>query len=350
MKKRIIGTILALTALFSVNISAEAEEDDGLGVYVWEPVYWDEAENDMHHELDSQGYFIDDGYDLIYEFDEYDSTEQTACWWKEEGDEKGTISLCFKDLSFVPWNADTMASCARLTVRIPNTVNGVTVSKFYKSGAFTAFDVDAKNKYIKSDGRAVFTKDGKTLLSYAQYAPDKQYQIPEGTETVGDSAFSSCSRIEKLYIPESVTKIEQWSLSQMDSLKKIIFNDFNVSIDKTAFSNPYFKDDETDTELICTKTVHLKARGKQISWKPIDGDIRYEIYQKLNNGEYKLLKTTKATACKFTTLKNGKSYTFAVKPVAVIPAANYNKERYEGYYPESFKIEGTMSEDISVRG
>ena len=86
MKKRIIGTILALTALFSVNISAEAEEDDGLGVYVWEPVYWDEAENDMHHELYSQGYFIDDGYDLIYEFDEEAQTEQSACWWQEEGE------------------------------------------------------------------------------------------------------------------------------------------------------------------------------------------------------------------------------------------------------------------------
>lgn len=49
-------------------------------------------------------------------------------------------------------------------------------------------------------------------------------------------------------------------------------------------------------------------------------------------------------------MKKGKEYTFAVKPVAVIPAANYKRKKDEGYYPKSFKIEGTMSEDISVRG
>lgn len=57
-----------------------------------------------------------------------------------------------------------------------------------------------------------------------------------------------------------------------------------------------------------------------------------------------MLKKTKSISHTFRSLKPGKEYTFAVKPVAVIPAANYDKEKDEGEYPESFTIEGTMSE------
>ncbi|MCM1524344.1 MAG: hypothetical protein NC120_07780 [Ruminococcus sp.] len=56
-------------------------------------------------------------------------------------------------------------------------------------------------------------------------------------------------------------------------------------------------------------------------------------------------------SCKFSSLKSGKEYTFAVKPIAVIPAANYNKEKDEIFgFPETFTIEGTMSEDIVIVG
>jgi len=347
----IIKLFLFVFILFlMLPVTIEAKEYNGLGVYEWEPIYWDEAENDMHHELYSKGYYIDDGYDLIYEFDEEAQTEQSACWWQEEGEVKDTISLYFEDMCFVPWNADVMASCARLTVRIPNTVNGLTVSKFYKSGAFTAFDVDPQNKFMKSDGQAVFTKNGKTLLSYARYNKSTKYYIPEGTRIIGDSALSKCDYIKTLYIPESVKEIQQWSLAQMNSLESIVFDSFDIKIDKRAFAILYYEYEEPDTEFVCTKTVQPSVKGTQVSWKPLEGAAYYEIYQKLNSGEYKLLKTTKANACKFTTLKSGKNYTFAVKPIAIIPAANYNKEEDEGSYPESFTIEGTMSEDIVLTG
>ncbi|MGN1105545.1 MAG: leucine-rich repeat protein, partial [Huintestinicola sp.] len=231
-----------------------------------------------------------------------------------------------------------------------NTVNGTAVSKFYKSGAFTAFDVDPKNKYMKTDGQAVFTKNGKTLLSYARYNKSTEYHIPEGTQKIGDSALRKCDHIKTLYIPESVREIEQWSLAQMNALESIVFDSFDVKIDKRAFAILYYEYEEPETEFVCTKTVQPYVKGTQISWKPAEGAAYYEIYQKLNSGEYKLLKTTKAASCKFKALKSGKKYTFAVKPVAVIPAANYDKEKDDGEYPESFTIEGTMSEDIVVIG
>ena len=43
-------------------------------------------------------------------------------------------------------------------------------------------------------------------------------------------------------------------------------------------------------------TVSPKAKGNTVSWDKVANATYYEIYQKLNSGEYKLLKTTKATS------------------------------------------------------
>lgn len=97
-------------------------------------------------------------------------------------------------------------------------------------------------------------------------------------------------------------------------------------------------------------TVSPKAKGNTVSWDEVSGATYYEIYQKKGNGEYTLLGKTSKTSHTFGFLKQGVKYTFAVKPIAVIPAANYDKEKDEGKYPESFTIEGTVSGDITVTG
>ncbi len=94
----------------------------------------------------------------------------------------------------------------------------------------------------------------------------------------------------------------------------------------------------------------LCSEGNTIAWDSIPNASYYEVYQKQSSGEYTLLGKTKSSAHTFGSLKPGVKYTFAVKPIAVIPAANYDKEKDEGRYPEAFTVEGTMSEDIVVKG
>lgn len=301
-----------------------------------------------HSELLDHGYYIDNGYDLIYDFEGEEYKNETLRWWRENGTEKNTIKLFFYDYYYVA-GMMRLPSVKDLTVRIPDSVNGVPVTEFYKSGAFKAYDVNPDNKYFKSDGQTVFSKDNKKLLSYAQYNDSIRYTVPQGTQIIRHSAFSNCDFLESVYIPSSVIEIEPYAFEYMNALKNITFESWDkIKIDKSILG--YKNHKQSEIKYNCPASVGGSAVNNKIKWTSVYGASYYEIYQKLNNGEYKLLKTTKATACKFTTLKSGKKYTFAVKPVAIIPAANFDKEKDEGSYPETFTIEGTMSEDIVVTG
>ena len=137
----------------------------------------------------------------------------------------------------------------------------------------------------------------------------------------------------------------------MNALKSITFESWDkskIKIDKSIWGSKYY--DQSELKLTCSTAIETFAVNNKINWKPVSGASYYEIYQKLSSGEYKLLKATKLTSCKFPSLKSGKTYTFAIKPMAVIPAANYNEEEDKEYFPESFTIEGTMSEDIVLTG
>ena len=312
------------------------------------PIY-EEYIGAENSELLDHGYYIDNGYDLVYDFKGEEYGNETLRWWRETDDNWNTMKLYFEDYRYVS-GAMILPSCKELTVRIPDTVNGITVTEFYRSGGFKSFDVNPENKYFQSDGKAVFSKDNKKILSYAQYDTSTHYSIPEGTQIVGKSAFSDCDILENVYIPSSVIDIESQAFEYMNSLKILNFEswDKKIKIDKSILG--YKNHRQSEIKFTCSTVIDTIVSGNRIKWQSVDGANYYEVYQKLNSGKYKLLKTTKATACKFTTLKSGKSYTFAVKPVAVIPAANYDKEKDEGSYPETFTIEGTMSEDIVVIG
>lgn len=313
------------------------------------PIY-EEYIGTEHSELLDKGYYIDNGYDLIYDFKGEDYGNEELRWWRETDEDTNTLRLYFDDAHYVA-GIMIMPSCRDLTVRIPDTVNGITVTEFYRSGAFKAFDVNPENEYFQSDGQTVFSKDKKTLLSYAQFNESKHYSIPKGTRTIRKCAFSNCDILESIYIPSSVTEIEPYAFEYMNALKSITFESWDkskIKIDKSIWGSKYY--DQSELKLTCSTAIETFAVNNKINWKPVSGASYYEIYQKLSSGEYKLLKATKLTSCKFPSLKSGKTYTFAIKPMAVIPAANYNEEEDKEYFPESFTIEGTMSEDIVLTG
>ena len=346
------ATILLLSSvlviMISPNISAEGIHGK---VYVYdkerdtELIY--ELKDVNHPELLQYGYYLNSSYDLVYDFFGEEVNEELH-WIRESEDNWKTMRLYFFDGIFS--GGYLLPSCKDLTIRIPDSVNGIPVTEFYKSGAFKAFDVNPQNKYFKSDGQVVLSKDGKKLLSYAVYNDSIEYTVPQGTEIIRDSAFWESRNLKVVHLPDSIRTIERNAFANMWTLESVVFDDFNVEIDKSAFIGYTFSTDQTNASLLCTKTTEVSTRGNKLSWKSVDGASYYEVYQKLNNGEYKLIKTTRANSCKFTTLSTGKKYTFAVKPVAVISAANYDKEKDEGSYPETFTIEGTMSEDIVVIG
>ena len=107
------------------------------------------------------------------------------------------------------------------TIRIPKNVNFIDVSAFTICDGLMEITVDEENQYYKSIDGNLYTKDGKTLLKYANNKPQASFIVPNGVTTIVNKAFSRCN-LTSVEIPESVTLIESGAFFQCDNLYKII--------------------------------------------------------------------------------------------------------------------------------
>lgn len=418
MLSLIFTALITTTAILAVPVSA---------------VYYGSFDKDgfypldhNHFELGDLGKYIDDSYDLEYNFfDGSVITDTVFHWGRIELDTKNnTTKLRFRgsgDESYIDdvWVYESYFTDS--TVRIPNTVSypiiknypvtedsqkrlkTVTVLGINWSCEFKKFDVDPENKYMKCVDNVLFSKDGKTLMSYAQFDERTEYAVPDGTEVINDRAFLYCNNLRKITIPDTVTKIDKFAFDSMknlteftlpdwveetlsfsgctnleklnisensklryirsqsfgdnDYLKEITIPSFDIKIDREAFG---VTNGEQPTITIKTyEQPEVSAEGNKLTWDKIPNAEYYEVYQKLRNGEYKLLRRTKKTETVFDSLKSGYNYSFAVKAFVKITADNYDPKNDEilnddgttrYLYPKYFTIESTMSEDVVLTG
>lgn len=338
----ILAALIAAAAILPVCGSAENYDDqEYYDEADWNPLPYSWDKN--HPELGGLGRYIDDGYDLEYNYDFF--AGEIICdavdnWGYIDKDmEKNTTKLYFRgygDNIYIPFDDEFgyyeySSYYTDSTVRIPNTITShyiedhkiktttVTVIGMVESGEFKKFDVDPENKYMKCVDNVLFSKDGKTLMSYAQFDERTEYDIPERTEIIGYRAFYDCN-----------------------DLKKIVFPSFDIKIDKSAFG---YINEKTLSSYVQPK---VSVKDNKLTWDKIPNASYYEIYQKLENGEYKYLQRTNKTKAAIAGTKQGKNYTFAVKAFAEIPAENYGPKTDRGVYPESFLIEGDMSDTVTI--
>ena len=95
---------------------------------------------------------------------------------------------------------------------------------------------EGNESYISEDG-VLYNKEKTTLIRYPESKTDiTEYEVPEGVESIGNSAFYYNQCITKVKLPESLKDIEEYAFSYCRNLVEVRITDGLESIGKYAFS------------------------------------------------------------------------------------------------------------------
>ena len=92
--------------------------------------------------------------------------------------------------------------------------------KHISSRAIETITVDPDNQQLKSEGSAVFSKDGKVLMGY--FGDSIGYTVPDGVEKIADYAFEGLALLADIYLPDSLVEIGERAFADT-ALRSVIF-------------------------------------------------------------------------------------------------------------------------------
>ena len=90
---------------------------------------------------------------------------------------------------------------------LPACLKTIEVNPFPGLDDLKAIEVDEANPYFKSIDGVLFTKGGTKLISYP-YGKGTKYVIPEGTDTIGNSAFNTFQAMEEITFPSTLKVVQ----------------------------------------------------------------------------------------------------------------------------------------------
>ena len=124
--------------------------------------------------------------------------------------------------------------CNFSSIRIPDSVTSIGSSAFSYCYSLNSIDVEDGNANYKSIDGNLYSKDGKELIQYAIDKTADTFTIPDGVTSIGSYAFSGCTSLASITIPNSVTSIGQ-AFRDCGSLTSITISDSVTSIGSYTF-------------------------------------------------------------------------------------------------------------------
>ena len=127
-------------------------------------------------------------------------------------------------------------ACYSLTsITIPDSVTTIGKAAFASCPNLANIIVDKNNQNYKSINGNLYTKDGTTLIQYANGKKDTWFEIPTSVNSIGDYAFYDCKSLTSITIPDSVTSIGKEAFRWCSRLSSVIIPDSVTSIGWEAF-------------------------------------------------------------------------------------------------------------------
>lgn len=125
--------------------------------------------------------------------------------------------------------------CSALTeITIPASVTAIGYNAFLLCEALEKINVNVNNKYYSDDSGVLFNKD-KTLLIRCPIKVES-LDIPAVTTAIGHGAFSNCSNISEIRLPDSVNSIAAGAFYNCSSLKNIEIPEGVDAIKESTFA------------------------------------------------------------------------------------------------------------------
>lgn len=134
-------------------------------------------------------------------------------------------------------DSNAFAQCDTLTsVAIPASVTAIRTNAFVSCMGLTSFSVSSESKNYKAIDGVLFSADGKTLIQYPVAKSNTVYIVPEGTQTVGDAAFSPSKKLTDIILPDSVKTIRPYAFHRCEVLSNINIPDGVTEIGSMALA------------------------------------------------------------------------------------------------------------------
>lgn len=263
---------------YNGKIYKKARDDDGnwLGYYLNEKGYvsymsvnnymhtvYPYPNDDTHPEVRYGSY---DGYDLsITRKKNPDYID-----WRLIRREERIVRYPHYSLAWNPSNFEPFYDYSTARIRIPSSITDEcnktreVVYAIEGSCAFKEFDLDPNNLYMKCVDNVIFSRDGKVLMSYAQYDERSEYSVPRDTEVIEKLSFYNCQNLKEIFIPETVTEIREYAFSKMYNLNEISLSSFDIKIDRHAFGG----EQKTNARLTSCVQAKVTANENTLHWTP----------------------------------------------------------------------------------
>ncbi len=127
--------------------------------------------------------------------------------------------------------------CAYLVeVVFPDSVTTIANSMFVNCYFLEAITVSPDNPVLESMDGVLFVKEGHQLYCCPENKSGEIYEIPQGTEIIGEYAFRF-SKLEEVIIPDSVTAINKNAFRHSSNLLTVTIPDSVTSIPDNVFRN-----------------------------------------------------------------------------------------------------------------
>ena len=135
--------------------------------------------------------------------------------------------------------SDAFKNCSKIeSITIPESVTSIPGDAFGSDcTSLTQILVNEANEYYSSADGNLYTKDGKTLVAYANGKSENEFIIPGDVTIIDKYAFYYCTKLGSVVIPDSVTSIGSYAFSHCTSLSSVVIPNSVTSIGYWAFYN-----------------------------------------------------------------------------------------------------------------